>query len=243
MSYDLLHIVNGILLMIFCGLTIYVGLFIAFRYFKYKKRDFLYVGFAWIGLASAWYPACISFISVYLLGLNRLPAQLYFFLGIILYPLFLNLWMIAVTDLFEVKRQKLIIILYAIYNVLFLVAFLYFLFVDPSVIGELRGPTDVLYKNFVQIYLLVAIIMFLIFGILLAHYSLKSDVKEIKLKGELLLVAFLSTTIGAILDTALPLTPLTLPLFRSLEILGSVAFYGGYILPNWMKNLFLKELS
>jgi len=243
MNEDLLHIINGILLIIFCGLTIYVGLTIASRYFKYHKREIFCVGLAWIGLSSAWYPACISFISVYILGLNRLPAQGYFFIGNILYPFFLNLWIIAVTDLFNAKRQKLIITLYAIYNTAFLIAFLYFLFVDPSKIGELRGPTDVLYKDFVQVYLLIAVVTFLIIGLLISYYSLKSEIPEIKLKGKLLLVAFIATTIGAAFDTSLPLNFITLPLFRSLEILGSIAFYGGYIMPAWMKRLFFRKIK
>jgi hypothetical protein len=243
MTEDLLHIINGILLIVFCGLTIYVGLTIASRYFKYHQRDILCVGLAWIGLSSAWYPACISFIFVYILGLNRLPAQAYFFIGIILYPLFLNLWIVAVTDLFNPKRKKLIITLYAIYNAAFLIAFLYFLFIDPSKIGELRGPTDVLYKDFVQIYLFIAVVTFLVIGLFLSYYSFKSETPEIKLKGKLLLVAFISTTVGAAFDTSLPLTFITLPLFRSLEIIGSIAFYGGYIMPVWMKRLFFRKIE
>ena len=241
MADEALHITNGILLIIFCSIAIYVGLRIMSKYFKYRQTDLLLVGFTWIALSSPWFPACTSFILVFIFNAAPLGPQAYFLIGNIMVPFGLVAWLTAVLDLFKVQKKKIIIVLSAIGNAIYVMIFLYFLMTDYSVIGELRGVTDVLYSGFVSIYLMAVIITFFITGILFARASLKSDNPDIKLKGKLLIVAFVSMTVGAILDTALPLSLITLPIFRSLEILAGITFYGGYILPKWMKKLFIKE--
>jgi hypothetical protein len=167
MTDEALHITNGILLIIFCSISIYVGLRIMSKYFKYKQTDLLLVGFAWTALSSPWWPACISFILVFIFNAAPLGPQAYFLIGNILIAPGVVAWIIAILDLFKVEKKKPIIILVAIGNAIYTIVFLYFLITDHSVIGTLLGETDVLYSGFV--------------------------------------------------------------------------FYGGYILPRWMRNLFLKE--
>ena len=225
------------------SISIYVGLRIMSKYFKYRQVDLLFVGFSWITMSTPWFPACVSFILVFIFNSEPLGPQAYFLIGNILIPPGMVAWIIAITDLFKVKKRKLIVILYTIGNTIYLVFFLYFLFTDYRVIGELRGETDVLYQNFVSIYLMAGILIVFITGLLFARASLRSDKPDIKLKGKLLLVAFLTFTVGAILDTALPLSFITLPIFRSLEILGAFTFYLGFVLPKWTKNLFLREIE
>ena len=241
MADEALHITNGILLIVYCSITIYVGLRIMSKYFKYRQVDLLYVGFAWFTLSSPFWPACTSFILVFIFNLAPLGPQAYFLIGNIMISPGMVAWIIAITDLLNIQKRKLIIIVSAIGNAIFVMFFLYFLIMDHSVIGELRGETDVLYRNFVSIYLMAVVITIFITGLLFARVSLRSDKPDIKLKGKLLIVAFISFTVGALLDAALPLSFITLPIFRSLEILGAITFYGGYILPKWMKKLFLKE--
>ena len=80
----------------------------------------------------------------------------------------------------------------------------------------------------------------LIPGILIARESLKSDDKEIKLKGRFLLAAFISWTIGAIMDAALQPNIITLTIARLILISSALEFYTGFLLPEKVKKIFLK---
>jgi len=224
MADDALHITNGILLIIFCSIAIYVGLRIMSKYFKYRQTDLLLVGFTWIALSSPWFPACISFILVFIFNAAPLGPQAYFLIGNIMLPPAMVAWLIALLNLFKVQKRNLFIILCAIVQAIYLIIFLYFLMTDYSVIGVLIGDTDVLYHGFVSIYLMATVLILFITGLLFARASLKSDNREIRLKGKLLIVGIVSFTVGALLDTLLPLSFITLPIFRSLEILAGIPF-------------------
>jgi len=236
-----LDIANGILLLVFSIISLTVGIKIMAKYFKFKRKEFLFLGLAWIALASPWYPGTISFILGFILGLERLSTELYFLIGNVLIPPCFVLWIVVFTDLLLKQKQKLIVILFAIGNALYLVVFFYFLFTNPIVIGELKGETDVQYYNFVMIYDVCIILLTFLTGIIFAHQTVKSDNPEVRLKGRILYIAFTSFFIGATLNTILPLNIITLVIFRTLEILSAITFYGGFTLPVWMKKLFLGE--
>ncbi|MFX0072289.1 MAG: hypothetical protein ACFFAO_14480, partial [Candidatus Hermodarchaeota archaeon] len=77
MALETLDLVNGIVLIIFCFISIYVGIRIILKYFVYKQRQFMLVGITWIFLVSAWYPASISFIMFFFTG-SILTPEIYF---------------------------------------------------------------------------------------------------------------------------------------------------------------------
>ena len=238
-----LDIANGVLLLVFSIISLIVGFKIMAMYFQFKRKEFLFLGLAWIALASPWYPGTISFILVFILGTERLSTVHYFLIGNVLIPPCFVLWIVVFTDLLLKKKQKLIVVLFAIGNALYLIVFLYFLFTDPIVIGELKGDTDVQYYNFVMIYDICIILITFLTGIIFARQTLKSELQEIRLKGKILYIAFISFFIGATLNTILPLNLITLVIFRTFEILSAITFYGGFTLPEWMKKLFLKNKS
>jgi hypothetical protein len=70
---------------------------------------------------------------------------------------------------------------------------------------------------------------------------MKIDNPETRLKGKLLLVAFPSFAVGALLDSMIPTSPLTLIILRSILILSAIMFYTAFMLPNWIKKLFIKQ--
>ena len=77
-------------------------------------------------------------------------------------------------------------------------------------------------------------------GVTFALKTIKLDDPDMKLKGKLLLVAFPAFSVGALMDAAIPTTAVTLVIFRILLIISAFLFYGGFILPDWMKKLFKK---
>ena len=62
MALEFLDLVNGILILLLDGLSIYVGAKLISKYFKFKQKELLFVGLCWIFLVCPWYPAGISFI-------------------------------------------------------------------------------------------------------------------------------------------------------------------------------------
>ena len=71
---------------------------------------------------------------------------------------------------------------------------------------------------------------------------MKSEKPNIKLKGKIILLAFLFFIIGATLEAAIPLVPITVIIARVILIISAIMFYNGFILPNAVKRFLLKEI-
>ena len=234
------EILNGIFSLIFCIMATLTGLLIASKYRKYKRNTLLYVGLSLLGLAFPWFPSSISFL-VALVNDVGLPPRIYFLIGNAFLPISLFLWMLALTELIFKKKQKIILIIYAVTGIIFEIYFLYSLFTNYSVIGELKGPVDVQYYGITRLYLIFTLLTILITSSLFCIECFKSDNAEIKLKGKFLQVGIILYTIGAIGDGFITLDFVTLPIIRIILITSTIMFYNGWILPKAVKKLFLKE--
>jgi len=107
---------------------------------------------------------------------------------------------------------------------------------------------------FLAILLLISFLILLVTGFLFARKSIKSENKEVRLKGKLLQFAFVTFTIAAVIEKSLRsfligtvfpdpdmlFLSVILVVMRLLLISSALAFYGGFLLPNWMKKLFSK---
>ncbi len=239
---DMLEVFQGSFSLIFAIISIFVGLRILSKYFEYKRRELILVGISWIGIASPWIPDSINFIMI--LGFSSiLTEEAYLIIGNVFMPLIIICWLIVITDFLYKARQKLILILCLIWTVIFETIFFTLLFIDSSLVGTFLGPFHVEFGDFITFTLLFTIVILLISGLLFARESLKSEDKEIKLKGKFLIVAFLSFTIGAILDSSISLIPITVVITRLILISSSIEFYIGFILPKWVKRFLIKGLE
>jgi hypothetical protein len=235
-----LDLANGILILVLDGISIYVGLRLMLKYFKLRKTELLLVGLCWIFIACPWYPGGISFL-MYIFTNQNLAAVPYFIIGNILIPIALLLWIMVISQFLHVKRKNLVIFLFVLYGIFFEIVFFVLLSIDPLLIGYLKGITDVQYELFIIVYDVTVLIIMLITGFLFTRESLKSSDETVRLKGKLLLTAFLLFIIGAGLDTSIPLNLLTLSIYRTLEVLSAIFFYGGFYLPTWMKEIFFRN--
>ncbi len=130
----------------------------------------------------------------------------------------------------------------SIFAVIFEVLFIIFLFTQPnSTLGVMKPPWRIEYKPFIQGWIILLLILFLITGVIFGRESLKSEIPEIKLKGKFLILAFITFIIGGILDTLVTTAIYQIVIKRSFLILASFLFYLGFILPDWVKKLLLKE--
>lgn len=241
MALTTLDIVNGIFGLLFVVISIILGIIIVLKYFKTKDTNFLLVGFTWILLISGWYGTSVSFLVALITGGDGLSLETILLLNFIPLPIGLVLWTIAFTNFLYKEKQGLILSIIVIYIAIFYAIFLYFIISDPLIIAEKISPVDTAARNLgFAVFLVIFIVIFLTTGLKFALETLKIDDPETKLKGKLLLIAFPAFCIGGFLDASIPTTALTLIIFRTILIISAVLFYGGFVLPEWMKKRFLK---
>lgn len=236
-----LDYLNGILNLIFIIVSIVLGGIIISKYLKNKNLNFILTGVTWVLLVSGWYGTTTSFLVALLMDSDGLPFESIMLLNFIPLPFTLISWMTAFSNFLYKEKQKLILIGCGVLMGSFYSIFLYYLFTDPMVIGEKISPVDTKANSpILAVFLVILLIIMLISGVKFALETMKYDDKETKTKGKLLLVAFPSFCIGGFLDALIPSTAITLVIFRIILISSAVEFYGGFILPNWMKKILIK---
>lgn len=235
MSLEPIEFANGFFSLLCVIISTIIGVIILSKYFKHKEPTLLLVGSFWIGLFSPWWSSAISFILILFTG-QGLDAPIYFILGNALSPLIVIIWIIVFTELKFKKSQKIIIGLYIIIEVLFEIVFFYYIFTDPTVIGELSGYFDVTYKGLVMLHAIFIVLTLLVTGILFGLELRKSDNHDNRLKGFFIIIAIISWCVGAILDAALPLDIILLTITRLILISSAIEFYFGFFLPKFFRK-------
>ena len=235
------EILSGIFSIIWVAISTFVGLKIAAKYFEVKQRVFLLVGITWCLICSPWWGSAVGFIYAAATD-TWLPREIYFSLTVVPIAPALIIWLTAFTDLIAKEMQKLILLLAILFGAIMEVVYFALLVINVDLIGTLKSPVDSDFEIVpIELYLLSVIIIVLLTGIQFARHSLRSDNKEIKLKGKLLIIAYICFSVGALLDSAIPLTEITVPITRGILIFSAICFYGGFILPRWMKKLLIKN--
>ncbi|MEE9377613.1 MAG: hypothetical protein V3V33_06215 [Candidatus Lokiarchaeia archaeon] len=251
MALELVDYLQGSFSLIFVVISLIIGITIISKYFEFKNRLLILVGISWIGVGNPWMPDSISFLMNIFIG-ESLPVEWYFIIGNCFIPIALLTWLIAYTDMIRKKAQKKVIIITILLSIIFEIVFFTLFFIDINLIGVINPvrPFTVNFDIFITIYLLLVILIMMITGLDFAQKSVKSDDREIRLKGKLLRAAFISFTIAAILDSLLgtifedptdPLLSIMVVVVRILLIFSALEFYGGFLLPRWMKEIFIKS--
>ena len=125
---------------------------------------------------------------------------------------------------------------------LFIIYLIYFIYYDVNQIGTLSGYFDAEYgivMTFYNLFILSSIVLTATFFFL---RSLKSENKELKLKGKFLILGFVLYLICGFYDVGIiPLSPLALIIARIFLITSSIFIYIGFFLPKTIKRIFIKE--
>jgi len=233
-------IINGTLALIFVGISVIVGLNFFFKYKKYKQNTLVYVGLTWIVMSEPWMGHSISFLFALFTG-NGLSIQAIYFISATFIPIGLTAWLAAFKKFLAIDKKNIIIIIAIIGQVIFEVVFLYLLFTNPSMIALERSATDSINQPFILAYFLVVLLIFLITGMIFARKAIKSDKLDIKLKGKILFMAIIFYVVGGVWDGVFVSEGSLLIVSRIVLALSAVLFYYGFILPNWIKKIFIKE--
>ncbi|TXT60097.1 MAG: conserved membrane protein of unknown function [Promethearchaeota archaeon] len=234
-EYETIEIVNGSLSLLFLIISWIVSIKISRKYFVLKDPTFLYMGVSWIGVTSPWWGSTISFI-VYLISERGIPLQFYLLITITFVPIFMVLFLKAITDLIGKEYQRTILIIILIEGFIFEIFYLYYIFINPQVLGVLESETDIRFKGFVMIYLISVVLILLISGIIFGKISLQSKSRGVQIQGKFLIAAFVSFSIGSFLDSSIPLNLITLPISRLILISSSIEFYLGFGFPHLLQR-------
>lgn len=236
-----LQILQGSFTLVFVLISLALGFLIISKYFKYEKREYLLVGITWIFLVSPYWPDAISFLLILFTG-TKLNEPTYFFLANGFIPVIHITWIIVITDFMYKDKQKYLLSVFIIESIAFEIIFLTVLFMNPYLIGTPQSnPFVVEWNIFIDLYLIISIALFLITGLLFASESLKSDSKELRFRGWFLISAFISFTIGTLIDVILEITEITIVIARLFVIIAAFCFYLGFTMPNFIKKILIKE--
>ena len=232
----------GTLTFIAVIISLILGIIIAQKYRKFKKKEFILVGLTWIFLVSPYWSDAIQFFTLTIFH-YQISSVVYFFIANAFIAPIHIIWITALTKLIFHKRKKTLLIIFSTEAILYEFFFLVSFFIDPNQIGTQMSVFVVEWAIWIQLYLIVSIVLFLITGFLFARQSLKSDNRELNVKGWFLIFAIILFTVAAVIDVigADAPTEITIFLARTFLILSSVFFYVGFTLPRFIKELFIKS--
>ncbi|MHA1764112.1 MAG: hypothetical protein ACTSYC_10220 [Promethearchaeota archaeon] len=243
MEIQIIELLPQIFSLIFIIITIFIGAIILSKYFILKSRQFLFVGIAWMGMAFPSFPEVISlFIRLFNLSVNNIILFfIYVLLNLLLIPVFFNLWFIAFMDLlqFSERKKRVLIMVILFISIIIEIILIYLYIFKTEALGFLKQFFLVEWTLLVNIILIFLLGLILFTGLIFAIISMRSKVPEIALKGKILFLAFIIYTGGAILD-ALFTSLLSNIIARGILVIGSICFYFGFILPEFLKKILLK---
>ena len=239
-SLSNLDFVNGLFSVLVITVGAIIGLIIASKYIKFKNKAYLYWGLAYTGFYCAWWPSGISFLSVLITG-QPLSKLMYIIIGNVFIPIFMLLWLLGLTEMIYEDKRKILLILYSAICGVVEIILIYIILADYTILAEFTGVFDVTYNRIWLIYLLFINFTITITGLIFARDSLKSDEREVRFKGKILIIAFLSYPICGIIDGGVELNEIGVIIIRSLLMFGAVMFYIGFFVPRFVRKLFKFE--
>lgn len=239
------EILQGSLSLTITIIGILIGLIIILKYFQYKRKELLGVGFAIILTTLSWMPSGLSFLMFVFSGI-LLNEAVYLFLAYGL-TLFATLaMMFAIISLLYPKPAKKIILTFLIVAIVFEVIYLYLLSSPETlplagIVGTEAGRFDSEAGRIPLLMVITALVVSLIIRILLIREFSKSENKKLQWRGRFILIEFILLIIGAFMDAALELTAPILILARILLVLRLLFLYLGWLLPDRVAKWLIKE--
>ncbi|MCK4688187.1 MAG: hypothetical protein KAT66_08650 [Candidatus Lokiarchaeota archaeon] len=236
---------SGLLGLIAVLIAWFYGIIVLYKAIKEKQKILYYFFFAIIFTMSPWYPSGLGYLY-WLFTREIFEYSFYVLLGTIGVPFALYSWLQIYLPALHPNKKKIVTISTIIFSIVFYVYLIFFLFSAPGapvdeLIGIKRNAIDIDYKGFVLVFLAFSLLVSTITGNDFSIASLKVKDPAIRWKGRFLILSFNFFAIGAIGDGFIPLTPITLIIFRSFMLLASTFYYIGFLMPKWMKKILSLE--
>jgi hypothetical protein len=202
----------------------------------------LLVGLVWLFLSSPWWGNAISFFT-WMIYEQEVNVFLDLFLGNVFLPIALVSWVYIFTNFVYKDLKEKVVKTYLAISGVYEFFLIVFFFIDYKIIGDSTARFNTEHNIYPFIFQIFAILTALITGIIFARVSMKSPDPKNKWKGRFLFVAFVSFTIAATFDAAIPMNALTLVIIRSILILSAIWYYLGFFIPDKMVKFLIREDS
>jgi hypothetical protein len=179
----------------------------------------------------------INFISSLVTG-STIDFFLFVLLAFGIPPISAVFWMILFTELMYKDKRKIILGIFLIYWIIFWIVFFYLLFTDINSLA-----TDVWIGGlptigaFLQFTTLTQVVLLLVTTILFFRESHKSENKEVRLKGTLLLLGII-ILVGSMIIFSITTNPISVVIFI---IPALILLYGALAMPEFFKRNLIKE--
>jgi hypothetical protein len=238
---DQIDIINGIMTTIFVVISIITGVRIGLKYRKEKLIAFLLFGVTWAGMVIIYYPIVLSFWGIIFFGQGLSITEYLFICSHAPIIVVFGVW--AWSELVFKKHQKEAIGLTCITSVIAVFVFMYNTFNNPILLGYIEGVVSLRYGIFVLFYLAITTILGILTGYLFYRQSRDATEPEVRLKGLLIWIAFISFFGGGFLDGFLPLSIITIIISRVALIFGSTMYFFGFTPPKIFLDYMTKKMT
>ena len=232
--------IHGTFTLIFVIISLLVGVRILLKYISFQKKEMITVGLTWIFMSSGWWGSAFSFLSI-LLVQQPLNSVIYVLIGNAFIPIAIICWIYSFTSLAYPQLKKKLLGLFLIIYIPYEIYIIYYLMVDPAMIAVIVGTFYAQPALFIMIFQVLAVLVAFITGIIFSRNSIKAEDAKVSLKGKILMLAFVSFTIGAFMDAVIALNPITLIIVRLILISSAIFYLFGFLLPDKIAELLLKK--
>lgn len=234
---EFIDIINGSISIIVTIITLILALTMIRKSLKYKVSNLLFIGISVFGLSARNWPRIATFISI-LITTNPISPELYFILGNG-HSIGLISWMIGSVIMLDIKpkSRKIILGAFLLFELVYLIIFYVSIFSNISIVGTYTPVFDddpgilITIHTYVMIALLIITVLRLFLG------TQKANKKEIRVKGQFILIGMLFFLVSGLINTYLKLELV----YAILILIGVFCLYIGLTVPKWIKKLLLKD--
>lgn len=234
-----LQILEGSFSLIWVIIATISGLKIVYKSIKLDRKDHITVGLSLILVTSPWWSSSIQFI-LYIMWDITLSTFTYLLIMNFMIPIALLTWIYSFSNITYPNYKKILMCIYFPICILMEVLLIYFLLTNIEMIGTVEGLFNSRHSLFGLVFQLFAIISVMVTGVIFSLRTMKVDIKAIQWRGRFMLIAFLSFTIGALFDSAIPMSSITIVLIRLLLISSAIEYYLGFFFPDRLANWLIK---
>ncbi len=232
----------GIITSIYIIIVVIIAVKMIGTYHKYKVSQHLFSAIAYFGVASTYSGIVLNLISVLIFNIVPL-LEVHILINGGLVTICNFFWIMTILAISNLKQKirRVILIILGIFTITIEIMFISLVLIDATtVMTYMITPIYGDYTLFTEIFYFSQVIVFVSFGLWMSIKSLKSKNEQIKLKGKLLMLSFGLFFIGALSDVVI--TETLLFIVGLIFISNSaIFFYLGFILPDWLKKLLIKE--
>ena len=225
------------------------------KWYQNRSKELLYLFLFMYFSSSNLFPFLSGYIY-WLISGEVPPYGFYALLGNFLLPVVVIAWSFLYLSLSSVfaNRKKIrltILIIVSIYSLIFEIYLFYYLFLAPNapemaMIGILIERSDLQLRGFIFFYVISIIVWNLITGIHFSIEGIKSEDPRVRLKGKILLLAFIFMFLEIIIE-GFVLSGILLNLVIEriigglIDIVTFILLYLGFVLPKWFQKLIKVE--